>query len=252
MRLLEAQNALVSGGASGIGRAACISLAREGAAVCVVDRDLDGARNTASFIVEAGGRATAIQADVSVEHDVLRMMDEGEQAYGRISCYFNNAGIGTMETNSRKKLLAQIELADWQRMLDVNLTGVFLCLKAQLARLGTAGGAIVNTASIGGLTALHGAAAYVASKHGVVGLTRSAAIEYAHAGIRVNAVCPGHVATPLIGDVPASDSRVARIPLGRCGTPEEIANLVAWLCSSQASFITGATFTADGGRLAGG
>lgn len=252
MRLLEGRSALVSGGASGIGRAACMSFAREGAAVCVVDRDIQGARRTCELIADAGGRASAILADVSLEHDVLRMMDEGEHAYGRITCYFNNAGIGTTETNSRKKLLAEIALADWQRMLDVNLTGVFLCLKAQLARLGTQGGAIVNTASIGGLTALQGAAAYVASKHGVIGLTRSAAIEYAHAGIRVNAVCPGHIVTPLIGEVPASDTRVTRVPMGRCGTPEEIADLVTWLCSSQASFVTGATFTADGGRLAGG
>lgn len=251
MALLTGRKALITGGGSGIGRAACLTFAREGAAVCVVDRNGEAGEAVAGEIRAAGGQAMAHRADVSSESEVRRMLDAAEHSLGGIDCCFNNAGIGTAETNSHKTLLSDIALEDWNRMLLVNLTSVFLCLKYQLPRLAS-GGSIVNMGSIAGLTALHGAAAYVASKHGVVALSKSAAIEYGHLGIRVNAVCPGHIATPLLGVVQPGDEVAQRNPMKRYGAPNEIADLVAWLCSSQASFVNGAAFTADGGRLAGG
>ena len=252
-QLLTGKTALVTGGASGIGKASCLAFAREGARVCVVDRNAAAAGETVSEIVQAGGQAIAIAADVALEHDVRRMVQQATEAYGALDCCFNNAGIGTIETDSRGSLLADLDLSNWQRMLDVNLTGVFLCLKHELAQMlkQGQGGAIVNNASIGGLTALPGAAAYTASKHGVIALTKSAAIEYGGGGIRVNAVCPGHIMTPLLGtEIPSSLSR--KNPMHRLGRPEEIAELVVWLCSDRASFTNGAALLADGGRLAGG
>lgn len=249
MTLLAGRKALVTGGGSGIGRAACLAFAREGAAVCVVDRNGEAAEQVAGQIRGAGGVALVERADVSSQDDVLRMLAAAEAGLGGLDCCFNNAGIGTTETNSRGKLLADITLDDWNRMLAVNLTGVFLCLKHQLPRM-RRGGSIVNMASIGGLAALHGSAAYVASKHAVIGLTKSAAVEYGHLGIRINAVCPGHIQTPLLGTVQAGDELSQRNPMKRYGRPEEIADLVAWLSSAQASFVNGAAFTADGGRLA--
>ncbi len=252
--LLSGKTALVTGGASGIGKAACLAFAREGAAVCVVDRNAALAAETVAHIVRTGGRATAITADVANEDSVRAMVAQAIEAYGRLDCCFNNAGIGTTETHSRGKRLDELELADWQRMQDVNLTGVFLCMKYELRHLVAQGGAIVNTASIAGLTALPKATAYVAAKHGVVGLTKSAAIDYAADGVRINAICPGHVTTPLLGpDSGKGRPELGqRIPLGRLGTAEEIAEMVVWLCSDRAAFTTGAALLADGGRLAGG
>lgn len=251
MKLLENKTALVTGGASGIGKASCLAFAREGARVCVVDRDLEAAAQVARLIQSGGGNAVAHRADVSIEAEIRGAIDAAEADLGTIECYFNNAGIGTVETHSRGKRLADIDVGDWTRMLEVNLTGIFLCMKHQLPRM-RQGGSIVNNASIAGLTALPGSAAYVASKHGVIGLTRSAAIEYAQEGIRVNAVCPGHILTPLLGVRSASDEVAQKNPMRRYGHPEEIADLVVWLSSSQASFVNGTAMTADGGRLAGG
>lgn len=251
MALLKDKTALVTGGASGIGKATCLAFAREGARVCVVDRDGEGAADVARLIQAGGGCAVAHRADVSIEAEIKAAIDATEAALGPIDCYFNNAGIGTVETHSRGKRLADIAVDDWERMLKVNLTGVFLCMKHQLPRL-RLGGSIVNNASIAGLTALPGSAGYVASKHAVIGLTRSAAIEYAQEGIRVNAVCPGHILTPLLGGRSAGDEVAQKNPMKRYGHPEEIADLVVWLSSSQASFVNGTAMTADGGRLAGG
>lgn len=251
--LLHGKNALVTGGASGIGRAACLVFAREGAVLCVADRDRAGADETVELVMRAGGKATAIDVDVGNEDSVRTMVEQASAAMGRIDCCFNNAGIGTIETNSKGKLLADLTLAEWQRMMDVNLTGVFLCLKHELLHMKAHGGSIVNTASIGGLIALHGAAAYSASKHGVIGLSRNAAAEYAHYGIRVNALCPGHVTTPMLGATEQRLSDLAkRNPMKRLGTADEIAEMAAWLCSDRASFTNGAVMLADGGRLAAG
>ncbi len=253
-QILFGKTALITGGGSGIGRAACLIFSREGAAVCVVDRNGEMAEKTVAEIVSNGGRAIAIEADVSDEAQVQSMVEQAVRSFDRLDCCFNNAGIGTTENNSAQKLVSEIDLSDWQRMIAVNLTGVFLCLKYQLPQMCDRGGSIVNTSSIAGLTALFGGAAYVASKHGVAGLTKSAAIEYGHLGIRVNAVCPGHVLTPLIRKTSEQKKELLlkRNPMNRYGTAEEIAELAVWLSSSRASFINGATFTADGGRLAGG
>lgn len=251
--LLSGKKALVTGGASGIGRAACLVFAREGAMVCVADRDRAMASETVALITQAGGTALAIDVDVANEDSVRSMVDQACSAMGRVDCCFNNAGIGTTETNSKGKLLADLTLSDWQRMIDVNLTGVFLCLKHELQHMKAHGGSIVNTASIGGLIALQGAAAYSASKHGVIGLTRNAATEYAHYGIRVNALCPGHVRTPLLDATEQQLSELARRnPMKRLGTPDEIAEMAAWLCSDRSSFTNGSVLLADGGRLAAG
>ena len=251
MMLLKDKSVLVTGGASGIGKATCLAFAREGARVSVVDRDGQGAADVARLIQAGGGGAVAHRADVSIEAEIIGAIDASEADLGSMDCYFNNAGIGTVETHSRGKRLADIAVDDWERMLRVNLTGVFLCMKHQLPRM-RQGGSIVNNASIAGLTALPGSAGYVASKHGVIALTRSAAIEYAEEGIRVNAVCPGHILTPLLGVRAARDEVAQKNPMKRYGHPEEIADLVVWLSSSQASFINGTAMTADGGRLAGG
>ncbi|WP_354441776.1 SDR family NAD(P)-dependent oxidoreductase [Ottowia thiooxydans] len=250
-KLLEEKTSLVTGAGSGIGRASALALAREGAAVCAVDRHIEAAQETAEEIRRLGGRAHAVRADVAVEQEVKAMISEAMDEFGRVDCYFNNAGIGTVESNSRGKSLAQLELADWQRMIDVNLTGVFLCMKYEILAMGEKGGSIVNNASIGGLQGLKNAAAYTAAKHGVIGLTKSAAIEYGESGIRVNAVCPGHILTPLIMKSSNLNPDLARMnPMNRLGTMEEIAELVVWLSSSRASFSNGAVFVADGGRLA--
>ncbi|WP_028602438.1 SDR family NAD(P)-dependent oxidoreductase [Ottowia thiooxydans] len=250
-KLLEEKTALVTGGGSGIGRATSLAFAREGASVCVVDRNIEAAQETVDEIRRQNGRALAVRADVAVEKDVKAMISEAADEFGHVDCYFNNAGIGTVESNSRGKSLAQLDLADWQRMLDVNLTGVFLCMKYELLAMGERGGSIVNNASIGGLQALRNAAAYTATKHGVIGLTKSAAIEYGDVNVRVNAVCPGHILTPLIMKSSNLNPDLPRMnPMNRLGTMEEIAELVVWLSSSRASFSNGAVFVADGGRLA--
>ena len=252
-RLLEGRHALVTGGGSGIGRATCLALAREGAAVCVADRHGDAAREVAETIAAGGGRALALTADVADEAEVRDMVEEAVAAFGPLQACFNNAGIGVTGSIGAGRLLDEIESGDWQRMLAVNLTGVFLCLKHELRSMRAHGGAIVNMASIGGLAALSaGAGPYVAAKHGVVGLTRQAALEYARFGIRVNAICPGHVTTPLIGDDPQRLAALATMnPMRRLGAPAEIAEAVAWLLSDRASFVNGAAMVADGGRLAG-
>ena len=251
--LLSGKNALVTGGASGIGRAACLVFAREGAVVCVADRNRAMAEETVERITRAGGRAIAIDVDVADEDSVRAMIDKAISAVGQIDCCFNNAGIGTTETSSKGKLLADLSLSEWQRMIDVNLTGVFLCLKHELLHMRQHGGSIVNMASIGGLIALPGAAAYSASKHGVIGLSKNAATEYAQYGIRVNALCPGHVTTPLLDATDQQLSELAkRNPMKRLGTADEIAEMAAWLCSDRASFTNGSVMLADGGRLAGG
>lgn len=250
-KLLEEKTSLVTGGGSGIGRATSLAFAREGASVCVVDRNMDAAQETVEEIRRGSGRAHAVRADVSVEQEVKAMLAEAVDEFGRVDCYFNNAGIGTVESNSRGKSLAQLDLADWQRMMDVNLTGVFLCMKYEILAMGEQGGSIVNNASIGGLQALRNAAAYTATKHGVIGLTKSAAIEYGDVGIRVNAICPGHILTPLIMKSSNLNPDLHRLnPMNRLGTMEEIAELVVWLSSQRASFSNGAVFVADGGRLA--
>jgi NAD(P)-dependent dehydrogenase (short-subunit alcohol dehydrogenase family) len=240
--------ALITGGGSGIGRATAIVFGREGAKVVVADYNRAGGEETVRMIKNAGGEASFIEANVQVEAMVAKTIE----TYGRLDCAFNNAGIeGEMGGN-----LAECSEENWGRIIAINLTGVFLCMKYEIPQmLKHGGGSIVNTASAAGLIGLPGGTAYVASKHGVAGLTKSAALEYAKSGIRINAVCPGFIRTAMVervidGGSISEDAMVAAEPIGRIGKPEEIANVVLFLCSDDASFVTGLPMPVDGGYVA--
>src|SRR6202045_3471400 len=250
--------ALVTGGGNGIGRATCVAFARQGAKVVVVDRDGAGAEATAGIIRQNGGDAVAVTADVTKSADVKAYVKAAIDKHGRIDCFFNNAGI---EGNLAHT--ADYDEAMFDQVIGVNVKGVFLGLRHVLpVLLRQKSGAVVNTASVAGLVATPGMPAYVASKHAVIGLTKTAAGEVARQGIRVNAVCPGPVDTRMIHSLeaqlnPADPASVSRryqssIPLGRYVNPEEIANTVLFLCSDLASAITGAQYVVDGGRTATG
>src|SRR6185436_2125714 len=252
--ILEGKVALVTGGASGIGRATAAVMAREGARVAVADRAEADAAATVALINAAGGQAIAIGGDVTREADVAAMIARTVSAFGRIDCAFNNAGIAPRAVGPAGQRLHELSQEAFDRMLAVNLTGVFLCLKHEVAQMLAqgSGGAIVNTASIAGLIGLATSGHYVAAKHGVVGLPKSAAIEYAEDGIRVNCVNPGYVATPMTRETieERGDEILAKVPMRRFGVPAEIAEAVAWMCSDKASFMTGASHVVDGGYYA--
>ena len=207
---------------------------------------------TATLIRSEGQRATWVVADIAREGDVVRIVNTCLAAYGRLDCAHNHAGI-----LGQPARVADCSEAEWDRVMGINLKGTWLCLKHEVRRMAAqGGGAIVNTSSTFGLTgAPYGLSPYIASKHGVVGLTRAVALEYAHDGVRVNAVCPSVVRTPMIEPLLAGQSRAqelidAKHPMGRCATPEEVASCVVWLCSDAAAFITGQTLVIDGGLLA--
>src|SRR5215471_2828114 len=250
---VEGKVALVTGGASGIGRATALTFAREGAKLVIADMNEDGGQQTVHMITENGGDATFVQVDVSQATAVEAMISKTVETYGRLDCAFNNAGTeGTTMVST-----VDYKEADWNRVLSINLTGVWLCMKYEITHMLTqGGGTIVNTASVAGLVGARGAgSAYAASKHGVVGLTKTAALEYAQQGIRVNCVCPGVIRTPIMARIltrhPALEHRyIAAELVGRLGTPEEIAEAVVWLCSDAASFVTGHAMTVDGGMVA--
>ncbi|WP_191084207.1 SDR family NAD(P)-dependent oxidoreductase [Roseococcus microcysteis] len=247
--LLQGKVALVTGGASGIGRATALRMAEEGARVLVADRDGEGAARVAETIRQAGGEAHAQPCDVTIEAEVAAMVQAALDTWGRLDCAFNNAGVAPVEAQP----LAEITPEEWSRVLGVNLTGVFLCLRHQVPAMAAGGGgSIVNTASIAGRIALPKAGAYVAAKHAVIGLTRSAALDHAGQGVRVNAICPGYVETPLASPSIARrrEAILARVPLRRIGTVEEIADAVVWLLSDRAGFVTGEAMAADGGHTA--
>ena len=216
---LEGKTALVTGGGSGIGRAASLAYSREGARVVVVDVNVEGGEETVQRIKESGGEAILVHADVSSNAGNQAMVAETVERFGRLDCAFNNAGIsGGRDRN----LTADYTQDDWDRVIGVNLTGVWLSMKAEIPQmLAQGGGAIVNTASIMGLIATPGSVAYMAAKHGVVGLTKAAALEYAKDNLRVNAVCPGYIDTPLLQPLLANEDRkeqvVSRHPVGRLG-----------------------------------
>lgn len=248
---LQGKVALITGGSSGIGRASARACAREGARVMVADVAVEGGHETVRLIQEAGGEATFMQVDVTRATDVAALIANTVAVYGRLDCAHNNAGIeGAIGPT------ADCTEDNWDRVLSVNLKGVWLCMKYEIAQmLQQDSGAIVNTASAAGLVGARGIPAYVASKHGVVGLTKTAALEYARAGIRINTVCPGVIRTPmverLLGDRPRAEARLRELePVGRLGTPEEVAEAVVWLCSDAASFVTGHTMVVDGGMVA--
>ena len=248
---LKGKVVLVTGGGSGIGRATCLAFAREGARVAVADVDLEGAEETVRLMDGVGGRGVVLQVDVTKAREVAALVDKVVEEFGKLDCAFNNAGIGGEVMNTH-----EYPEDDWDRVLDVNLKGVWLCMKYEIpVMLRQGGGAIVNTASIYGLGGSAGYIAYNAAKHGVVGVTRTAALEYAEVGVRVNAVCPGYILTPMT--IPGIEANpelerkmVSQTPMGRMGKPEEIAEAVVWLCSDAASFVTGHTMTSDGGYMA--
>lgn len=243
--------ALVTGGASGIGRAAAEQFAARGAKVLVADRDEAGGAETVRRIVEAGGEAVARATDVADPEHVAAMVAAAVETFGRLDVALNNAG-----TPGTYAPLAEQTLADWNHTLAVNLTSVFLSMQAEIPpMLAAGGGAIVNTASAAGLMGFANLPAYVASKHGVVGLTKSVALEFAGKGIRINAVCPGSIRTQMLEGFTGGDDKVLEgmgrmQPIGRLGTPEEVAEAVVWLCSDAASFVTGHALAVDGGVLA--
>jgi NAD(P)-dependent dehydrogenase (short-subunit alcohol dehydrogenase family) len=252
--ILEGRVALVTGGGSGIGQATALAMAREGARVAVSDLSKEGGDATVALINAAGGQSIAIVGDVTEEADVANMVARTISAFGRIDCAFNNAGIAPRSVGPGGQRLHELTELSVARMLSVNLIGVFLCLKHEIAQMLAqgGGGAIVNTASIAGLIGLPMAAHYVAAKHGVVGLTKTAAIEYAEDGIRVNCINPGYIETPMTKETMETrfDEIVAKVPMRRLGVANEIAEAVVWMCSEKASFMTGASQLVDGGYCA--
>jgi NAD(P)-dependent dehydrogenase (short-subunit alcohol dehydrogenase family) len=248
---LQGKAALVTGGASGIGRAAALAFAREGAKVVVSDVVVAGGEETVTLIKAAGGEALFVKADVAKPAEVEAVIASVVAAYGRLDCAVNNAGIeGVMAST------VDCTEENWDRIIAVNLKGVWLCMKAEIAQmLKQGGGVIVNIASVAGLVGFSGLPAYVASKHGVVGLTKTAALEYAKSGIRINAVCPGVIQTPMLerlfqSNPQAGEASAALEPVGRLGQPGEIAEAAVWLCSDAASFVTGLPMAVDGGFIA--
>jgi NAD(P)-dependent dehydrogenase (short-subunit alcohol dehydrogenase family) len=251
---LQAKVALVTGGASGIGRAAAVAFGREGASVVVSDVDATGGEQTAQAIRAAGGQAIFARADVSQAAQVEALTKRTVGSFGRLDCAFNNAGIqGQIATT------VECNEENWDRIIATNLKGVWLCMKYEIPlMLRQGGGAIVNTASNFGLVSSAGMPAYSASKHGVLGVSKAAALEYASFGIRVNAVCPGPIKTPLSEGVIREhhdaermvEAIMNRLPVGRWGLAEEVAEAVVWLCSEAASFVTGAALPVDGGYVA--
>jgi NAD(P)-dependent dehydrogenase (short-subunit alcohol dehydrogenase family) len=253
---VEGKVALVTGGASGIGRATALTFAREGAKLIIADMHEEGGQQTVHIIKENGGEAIFVQTDVTQATAVEALLSRAVETYGRLDCAHNNAGIsGAGIGGEQRTLTAEYPEERWHQVIAINLTGVWLCMKYEIAQmLQQGGGAIVNTASVAGLVGLPYASAYVASKHGVVGLTRTAALEYAQQGVRVNCVCPGYIQTPMTAAGMQDPARralmIASEPVGRLGQPEEVAETVVWLCADAASFVTGHTMTVDGGYAA--
>lgn len=250
MEDLEGKVALITGAGSGIGRACAEAYARAGARVVVSDRDVAGGEETVRRLEEAGGEALFVAADVADPAACAGLIARTLERFGRLDCACNNAGIGGGQHPT-----ADYSDEGWRRVIDVNLSGVFYCMKHEIAAmLAGGGGAIVNMASILGQVGFATAPAYVAAKHGVVGLTRTAALEYATQGIRVNAVGPAFIHTPMIAaleeDPEKSRMLLSLHPIGRLGKPEEVAAAVLWLSSEAASFVTGAYLPVDGGYLA--
>jgi NAD(P)-dependent dehydrogenase (short-subunit alcohol dehydrogenase family) len=243
--------ALVTGAGSGIGRASAIAFARAGAKVVVADVTVAAGEETVALARAQNTDALFVRADVSQRADVEQMVRAAVEMYGRLDFAHNNAGVSGPQAP-----LADYSEETWDRVIAINLKGVWLCMKYELQQMvRQGGGAIVNTSSVAGLKGSQGVSAYVASKHGIVGLTRAAALEYARSNIRINAVAPGTIHTAMIDRFTGGDDRLLQQfaesePIGRLGTPEEVAEAVVWLCSDNSSFVTGTVLSVDGGRLA--
>ncbi len=251
MNDFEGKAAIVTGAASGMGKATALGFARRGAAVTVADIDRTEAEKTVGAIEAEGGRALAIEVDVSNAAQVESMVTATVERFGRLDCAFNNAGIVGERTT-----LTECTEENWDKVIAVNLKGVWLCLKYELLVMLKQGhGAIVNMSSVAGLVGYYEIPPYAPSKHGVVGLTKTAALEYATQGIRVNAMCPGEIQTPMMEEYtlnsPELEEQVIAVePMGRLGSADEVAEAVIWLCSDAASFVTGHTMVVDGGYIA--
>src|SRR3984893_1433274 len=250
--ILDGKVALITGAGSGIGQATSRIFAREGAKRVLADVVEEGGNRTLKMVQDLGAEAIFVTCDVAQWSDVEAAVNQAVQTYGRIDSAFNNAGIEGKGGNTH--VCTQ---ENWDRVMAINLTGVWLCMKAEIAQMLKQGGngAIVNTSSGAGLAGVRGMPAYVAAKHGVAGLTRAAALEYGKQNIRINAVCPGPIRTPMMGrllqDRPDAEQRFARSgPLQRLGEPEEVGEAVAWLCSDHASYVTGLPMPVDGGFMA--
>jgi NAD(P)-dependent dehydrogenase (short-subunit alcohol dehydrogenase family) len=243
--------ALVTGAGSGMGLATARAFAEAGAAVTLADANEDAVRSAADGLVRAGHKAIAVRCDVTDDAEVAAMVERTVAEFGRLDAAFNNAGVQSPAAN-----LPDVSLEEFERVIGINLRGVWSCMRHELRRMREQGsGAIVNCSSIGGLVGIPGRATYHASKYGVIGLTQSAALEWAAKGIRVNAVCPGTIDTPMVSDMlakePGAMKEILRdVPIGRLGRPEEIADAVLWLCSDRASFVVGHALVVDGGYTA--
>jgi NAD(P)-dependent dehydrogenase (short-subunit alcohol dehydrogenase family) len=250
--MLQDKVALISGGARGIGRATALLFAQEGARVAVADMNADGVNETAEMIRAQGGEALALTVDVSVASQVAAMTVAAIDEFGRLDCAFNNAGVAPHNVDADGVFTADWTEEAFDRMIAINVKGVWLAMREQIPLMQENGGAIVNTASIAGLRGLKNSSAYAAAKHAVIGLTKTAAMEYAGKGIRCNAVCPGFIDTDMtVAAMKRSgDAIIAHTPMRRQGTADEIAQCVAWLCSDRASYVNGAAYTVDGGYSA--
>lgn len=245
-----AKVAFITGAGSGIGRAAALAFARDGASVVAADVSEKENQETVRLIEEQGGRALAVRCDVTRVEDIKAAVDRTAETFGRLDFAFNNAGIEP----KKPAPTADYDLDEWERIIAIDLRGVFLCMQHEIPlMLKSGGGAIVNTSSGAGIIGIKGSPAYTAAKHGVIGLTRAAALDYAAQNIRINAVCPGYIETPMMtrftGGTDEGRARViSEEPVGRMGKPEEIAAAVLWLCSDMAKFVIGSAMVIDGGQ----
>jgi 2,5-dichloro-2,5-cyclohexadiene-1,4-diol dehydrogenase 1 len=251
--MLAGKTIIITGSGSGIGRAAALLFAEAGARLLLADQNESGVQETAAMVTDAGGKALARKIDVSKEVEVVALVEATLETYGRLDGAFNNAGVQMIN-----KLVEDLTIEDWHRVNDINATGVFLCMKHQIkAMRKTGGGAIVNTASANASVAQPYSGEYVASKHAVVGITRGAATEALETGVRVKAVLPGMINTPMIAGLlespefrPRYAAALARHPIGRFGEPEDVAYVARFLLSDQSAFVNGAAIAVDGGYTA--
>jgi len=252
--MLKDKVLLITGAGAGIGRATALAAAREGALLALSDLKDDAVRETASLVQAAGGVVTAMSADISDAKEVQAIVDAAVHHYGRLDHAFNNAGVAQWQVGAAGCKVAELSEEAFAKIISINLMGTWLCMRAEIEHMRRhGGGAIVNTASISGLMGMVRSGAYVASKHAIIGLSKSAALDYAEANIRINCVCPGFVDTVFVQAAMADrgPQLMASVPMQRMAQPEEISEMVLWLLSSKSGYVTGGAFPIDGGVTAG-